>query len=133
MFAPHRNASHAYRQVAVESGISSASPHALVLMLLDGALAAVADARVKLVLAQRASKCEAITKAIDIVDQGLKASLNLTKGGELALRLASLYDYIVRRLVEANAHDDAKALEEVGRLLSELRGAWAQIEQAVTA
>ena len=74
-----------------------------------------------------AAKGLAITKAIAILDGGLKASLDIKAGGELAERLSGLYDYMLRQLFVANLRNDATTLDEVARLLNELRGAWAQI------
>lgn len=127
MFTSYRSGSSAYRQVAAETGVPGADPHELILMLFDAALAAIAGSQVQLTLGDRAAKCASIGKAIAIVDQGLRSSLDLSRGGELAARLSALYEYISRRLISANAHDDKEALEEAARLLKELRGAWAQI------
>jgi flagellar protein FliS len=77
-----------------------------------------------------AAKTAAFTKAIAIVDGGLKASLDVKAGGELAERLSGLYDYILKQLLLANLRNEVAMLDEVGRLLSELRGAWVQIGNA---
>ena len=77
-----------------------------------------------------AAKTAAFTKVIAIVDGGLKASLDVKAGGELAERLFGLYDYMLNQLFLANLHSEVAMLDEVGRLLRELRGAWAQIGKA---
>ena len=69
-------------------------------------------------------------KAIRIVEEGLKASLDRGAGGALAQQLSTLYDYIALRLLQANLRNDADALAEVTRLLDDLRTAWAQIGKA---
>jgi flagellin-specific chaperone FliS len=74
-----------------------------------------------------ARKGEAISKAIDIIGNGLKVSLDLEQGGELAERLDALYDYLVLRLLRANLDNDLRALEEVAALLEEVHGAWREI------
>jgi flagellar protein FliS len=74
-----------------------------------------------------AEKGEAISRTIDIVTNGLRASLRFSAGDELANRLAALYDYMVARLVHANLHNDLAALNEVGRLLAEIKTAWEEI------
>ena len=127
MYSSARKAIDAYAQVGVETGVASADPHKLILMLFDGALAAVAAARLAMNRAEIPAKVTAITKAIAIIDGGLKASLDTKAGGELADRLAGLYDYMLRQLLLANLHNESTMLDEVGRLLNELRGAWAQI------
>lgn len=129
MYSIARKAIDTYAQVGVETGVASADPHRLVLMLFDGALAAIASAKLALSRNEIAAKGMAITKAIAIVDGGLKASLDIKAGGELAERLSGLYDYMLRQLFHANLRNDAATLDEVARLLTELRGAWAQISK----
>jgi flagellar protein FliS len=120
-------AMNAYRAVGVESLADTADPHQLVLMLYNGARAAVAAAKGHLQRKEIASKCEAISKAIAIVDGGLKASLDLNVGGPLAQSLSDLYAYMGQRLLEANLHNDGQKLEEVALLLEQLGSAWESI------
>ena len=127
--ANSRAALNSYRNVGVETGVASASPQRLILMLYEGAIAAIAAAQQHLRQNNIAAKGEAISKAISIIDGGLKASLDVKAGGILAERLAGLYDYMLTRLLAANLRNDTKILDEVARLLDELRGAWAQIGQ----
>ena len=76
-----------------------------------------------------ADKGQSLGKAVRIVEEGLKASLDRRAGGQLAGKLAQLYDYLSMRLLQANLRNDRAALDEVERLLADLRGAWAQIDQ----
>jgi flagellar protein FliS len=92
-------------------------------MLIDGAVERVTQARGALERGQTARKGERIGKAIGIVDS-LRASLNQERGGQIAANLASLYDYMLRRLLQANLNDDDGALEEVQRLLREIKSGW---------
>ncbi|AIR62809.1 flagellar export chaperone FliS [Cedecea neteri] len=117
----------AYQQVGLESAVMSASPHQLVVMLFDGALSALVRARLFLEQGQMPQKGEALSKAINIIDNGLKAGLNMDIGGELPGNLANLYDYMVRRLLHANLRNDADAISEVERLLTNIADAWKQI------
>jgi flagellar secretion chaperone FliS len=117
----------AYKQVAVDTAVASADPHRLTLMLYDGALEAVRQAASCMQQGLVAEKGRLLGKAVRIVEEGLKASLDRNAGGKLAQQLASLYDYAALRLLQANLRNDAKALDEVTRLLEDLRGAWAQI------
>jgi len=133
MFAPARRAIDAYATVGVETGVAAADPHRLILMLYDGALVAISNARLALARGEIAAKNAAIGKAIAIVDGGLKVSLDVKAGGQLAERLDALYDYVLRRLLSANLTGDPAILEEVARLLGELRGAWEQIGTAPAA
>ena len=127
MYSSARKAVDTYAQVGVETGVASADPHRLILMLFDGALAAIAAARLAMSRKEVAAKAQAVTKAIAIVDGGLKASLDVGAGGELAMRLSELYDYMLKQLLLANLRNEVATLDEVSRLLNELRGAWAQI------
>ena len=130
MFATAHRAINAYASVGIETGVAAADPHKLVLMLYDGALLALTDARTHMAKRETAAKGQSISKAILIIDSGLKASLDLKAGGELGARLGALYDYMCDRLLRANLHNRVEIIDEVARLLTELRGAWAQIRPA---
>lgn len=122
-----RNALNAYNKVAIEDMVEGADPQKLILMLFDGAVLAIRSAKQHLLHSETSLKGVAISKAIAIVDSGLKASLDTDTGGELAQKLHSLYDYIIGRLLVANSKNDTAILDEVSQLLDELRGAWASI------
>ncbi len=130
MYSAARKGIDAYAEVGVETGVAAADPHKLILMLFDGTLAAIAKARLAMSRGEIAPKGAAISKAIEIIDGGLKASLDVSAGGALAERLAALYDYMLNRLLAANLRNDTSLLDETTRLLNELRGAWAQIGSA---
>jgi flagellar protein FliS len=66
-------------------------------------------------------------RARNIVVEGLRASLNRDRGGEIAVKLDALYDFIVRRLVAAGA-GDARGFDDAQKLLQELRDTWAEID-----
>ena len=127
MFASAQLAIRAYTNVHAETGVEASDPHGLVLMLFDGARIAVSEARRHMEAGRIAPKGRAITKAIAIINEGLRASLDLDAGGVLGQRLASIYQYLCERLLYANAHNQVEALTEVQRLLSELHDAWAAI------
>jgi flagellar protein FliS len=122
-----RSGTLAYAQVSVESGVMSASPHQLIVMLFDGALSALLRARILMNQGNIAGKGQAISKAINIIDNGLKNGLNHEQGGEIADNLAALYDYMKRRLMQANLHNDIAAIDEVSGLLENIADAWRQI------
>lgn len=121
----------AYRQVSVETSIGSASPYRLVDMLFDGYMEALAQARGAMQLKQIEAKGKAISRAARIVDEGLKAGLNLTDGGNLAADLRDLYEYVSMRLVLANVRNDENILDECVRLIEPLRQAWKDIRPQV--
>ena len=123
----------AYHQVQVATGVDGASPHRLVGMLFDGLTDALAQARGAMRSGNIEVKGRAIGRAVSIVDEGLKACLNLADGGVLAADLNDLYAYITLRLTQANLANDEAALEECGQLIEPLRNAWAQIAGSVPA
>lgn len=126
----HRGAAM-YARMGTETAALSASPHQLITMLFDGAAAAIGMARLHMEQQRVKEKGESISKAIDIVDNGLKASLDPNAGGaegaRLAGNLAALYDYVVRRLLQANLRNDPAALDEAARLLEDVASAWREI------
>ncbi len=127
MFGNSRNAISAYQKVSVDAAVEVADPYQLILLLFSGAQAAVGRARACMQQNEIGAKGAAISKAIDIIGNGLKVSLDLEKGGEIAVRLNALYDYMVLRLLNANLKNDLKALEEVSGLLEEIHSAWRDI------
>lgn len=127
MFAVMHSPKAAYNQVAVETGAIAANPHKLVLMLFEGAMLSVASAALHMQREEIAAKGEAVSKAINIIANGLKASLDFEVGGELAQKLGALYDYMCNRLLYANLNNQPAALDEVSHLLAELKDAWEQI------
>ncbi|MFA6971683.1 MAG: flagellar export chaperone FliS [Gallionella sp.] len=122
----------AYNKVGVESGVTSADPHKLISMLYQGALLAIANAKNGILRQDIPAKGKAISHAILIIDSGLNASLNKEVGGELALNLSALYDYMSQRLLFANINNDMAVLDEVSRLLGELKEAWESIRSQAT-
>ena len=127
MNAMTQHAAKAYSQVGVESSVADANPHRLILMLFEGAIKAVAKARLAMTKGEVAPKCEAIAKAIAIIQEGLQLSLDVKAGGELAENLNGLYEYMIHRLVFANLKNQVEPLDEVGKLLVDLKNAWAAI------
>ena len=123
----------AYRRVGVETGVASASAHQLVQMLFDGFVDAIAQAKGAIASGQVQTKGRAIVRAVRIVDEGLKASLDLREGGGLAADLNELYAYVTLRLTQANLRNDRAALDECLALIQPLREAWASIAPQVPA
>lgn len=130
MFGMMRSPAESYAKVSIDAAVETADPHRLVLMLFDGAIAAVTQARFQMEAEQIAEKGLSISKAINLIMNGLRASLDLESGGELAERLAALYEYMGQRLLFANLKNSPAALNEVEELLIGLREAWSQITPA---
>lgn len=122
-----KHVAQAYALIGLETGVAAADPHRLIVMLYDGALAALAEADGHLAARRVADQGAQISKAISIIDDGLRASVDPERGGELARQLLDLYDYMNRRLLLANVRNDRTVLAEVARLLADLRGAWVDI------
>ena len=122
-----RSGASAYGNVGLETGVDSASPHKLIVMLFDGALAALAKAVHEMKAGNIPAKGKSISRAISIIDNGLRASLDKEVGGEIAISLESLYQYMSERLLQANLQNSTYIVEEISGLLNDLRGAWVQI------
>ena len=113
-----------YARMDVETGVSGASPELLIVMLYDGAISAIGMARHRLEAGDHAGKGRCISKAIGIIEEGLRGSLDPDAGGELAGNLSALYEYMSHRLMLANLRNDAGILDEVAGLLRDLKLAW---------
>ena len=118
-----RSALQQYQQVNAHAQVSEASPHRLIQMLQAGALDRIAQAQGAMSRGQTEMKGMLIGKAIDIIG-GLREGLNLEAGGELAANYDRLYDYMARRLIEANRKNDGRILDEVAGLMRELKAGW---------
>lgn len=114
----------AYRRMDVETR----SPMELVVMLYDGALRFVGDAREAIARKDVKARTQATRRALDIVSE-LQNTLNLEQGGDIARELDRLYGYISTKLLEVT-RGDAEAADEVLKLLGMLRDGWAQAQTA---
>jgi flagellar protein FliS len=131
--APSKRQLGAYQQVHVTTGVDGASPHRLVEMLFEGLMDSFAQARGAMRNGNIEAKGEAIGRAVRIIEEGLKAGLNVEEGGQLAADLRDLYAYITVRLTYANRHNDEAAVAECARLIEPLSKAWAEIGQQAAA
>jgi flagellar protein FliS len=127
MFGSPASGAKAYAKVQVETGVAAANSHRLIVMLFDGALIAVRTALKEMQASNIAAKGEAVSKAISIIDGGLRASLDKKVGGDIAENLDALYAYMSKQLLMANLQNDPVKLEEVLKLLVDLRDAWCAI------
>ncbi|REH36753.1 flagellar protein FliS [Paraperlucidibaca baekdonensis] len=116
-------ASKAYANIGAQTSVEAASPHRLIQLLYAGAIDRISRARGHMQRNDVADKGLCISRAIDIVDS-LRASLDTRHGHPLAHNLESLYDYMCRRLLQANNDNDVAPLDEVSHLLAELKSAW---------
>lgn len=129
MFTPHNSRSaNAYQRINVETSMHTIDQHQLVSLLYQGALTSLATARGALARGDVATKCNAISKAIRIIEEGLATALDREAGGEIAENLGALYDYCLRQLILANARNDDALLGEVMRLIEPIAQSWNDIK-----
>lgn len=108
---------------------ASADSHGLVTLRMDGVLERLVKARAHLLRGEVAAKAEAISHCVEIIG-GLRGSLNPKVEPSMIGRLDSLYEYMSQRLLQANLRDDASILDEVSKLLHQVRDSWVQIAPA---
>ncbi len=116
----------AYQSTDAYSGVMYADPHALITQMFDGAMTRIAQARGAIERKDVAAKGELISHAINIIGS-LEACLDYEKGGDIARNLGGLYEYMILTLTRANMDDDRDRLDEVIRLLLDIKAAWTQI------
>ncbi|HEC17349.1 MAG TPA: flagellar export chaperone FliS [Sedimenticola sp.] len=124
------NALRQYQSVGVKTGIEGATPHRLVQMLMAGALDKIATAKGAMSRGEVELKGAQINWASSIIG-GLRGALDMEAGGEISRNLDDLYDYMIRRLMEAHLKNDPDILDEVTSLLSEIKGAWDAMPDSV--
>jgi flagellar protein FliS len=119
-----RQSAQAYASIGLETQVFSAGPEQLITLLFNGAQAAILKARLHMENGDIPGRGMAISKAIDIVDSGLKATVDLEAGGELATNLVATYELIIRNLLLANLNADLEKLALAERLLTDIGDAW---------
>ncbi len=119
----YHNATQRYKEIDTYSGTAYADPHQLIQMLMQGVIDKISIARAAMQDNNVGVKGENVSKAVSILD-GLKASLDKEKGGDIAVNLDDLYDYMQRALVEGNLHNNESKFDEVVSLMSEIKEAW---------
>lgn len=118
-----------YSRTDLETRVEAASPQRLIIMLYDGAIQSMLRAKAAFASNEIGARGEAISKAIAIVDEGLRAALDLEAGGEIAINLGNLYEYISNRLLYANLKGHEASIDEALKLMTDLRAAWEQLER----
>lgn len=131
MFGQTMTIQSAYQTGGLEAEILGSSPHRLIKLLFDGAFAYIGRARAHMVAGETQAKAEAITRAVDVISRGLRASLNVKQGGDLAKSLDELYEYIGLQLVKGHLQNDPAMLDEATNLLRQIADAWEQIGKEV--
>jgi flagellar protein FliS len=121
-----RSSLAAYQSASAHGGVAAADPHRLIVMLMDGALDRITTARGCIERKDVSEKARLLNRAVAIIGE-LRGSLDLVRGGELAANLSTLYEYMTNTLLKANADNSVKQLDEVSKLLHEIRSAWTAI------
>ena len=116
-------AMRAYQTTNAHASVMDASPHKLIALIMNRVLERISRAKLAIEQGDHAARGEAISKSIEAV-ASLQSWLDMEKGGEIAGNLNNLYDYMVRRLLEANTENDQVALDEVAGLLGEIKAGW---------
>ncbi|MEM6051516.1 flagellar export chaperone FliS [Erwinia sp. P7711] len=119
--------SQLYNQVSLETRVAGATPHQLIAILFEAAHNAMLRAKIYFDKGIVAKRCEMIGKAMNIIDNGLRASLDHEKGKEIAADLERLYEYISRLLLQANTRSDVTKLLEADKLITEIAAVWQEI------
>ena len=125
-FTSHHNPLNQYRTVDAYGAAAASDRMQLVLRMMQGALDRIATARGHMGRGEQAPKGEALGRAVRMID-GLRSCLDHDRGGEIAANLGALYEYMTRRLTEANLRNDTRPLDEVADLLDEIRSGWDQM------
>ncbi|WP_148715877.1 flagellar export chaperone FliS [Chitinolyticbacter meiyuanensis] len=119
----------AYGKQNLQAQVESASPGRLIVMLYEGAIKAAQLGKLHMQNGDIAAKGESLSKAISIIDEGLRLVLDHEQGGELSANLDALYFYMIQQLFEANLHNRPELIDQVVTLLTDLRDAWESIAQ----
>ncbi|WP_130831353.1 flagellar export chaperone FliS [[Erwinia] mediterraneensis] len=118
----------AYAEVSLQSQLSGATPHQLITLLFEGAHNALLRAKICIEQGKVAERGKLISKAINIIDNGLRSALDHEKGQPVAGELDRLYEYLSRTLLRANLHNDPALIDHVDELLMNIASAWKEIE-----
>lgn len=124
MFGSPRNAVQMYAKVGLETNVIASNPHQLITLLFEGALVAIGKARRHMQAGEIEEKGATISKALMIIESGLRSGLSLKAGGDVAKNLDSLYVFMTQQLMFANLNNQVSKLDEVSGLLADLKSAW---------
>lgn len=124
---PSSRSANAYQRINVETRMHTIDQHQLVSLLFEGVLSAIATARGAMARGDVLAKCNAVARALRILEEGLATGLDTVDGGELAANLGALYDYSIRQLATANARNDDALMLHVMQLIEPVAQGWNQI------
>ncbi len=119
-----------YQQVELDAQAASASPHQLVVMLLDGLLDEIERIRGHIGAGRLAEKGAGINKCMNIII-GLDSALDSESGGEIAEYLHQLYDFCQLELYQASIHNNLSKLATVEQVMNNIRQGWVNFGQHI--
>ena len=132
MFTPvSTRSANAYKSVGLETSVSGANPHQLVSLLFDALQQSLAAAKGSILSGDIPAKGRAISRAVRILEEGLKAGLDSERGGDIAANLRVLYDFCIFKMTEANFRNDAEMVDEVIRVIRPVSDGWSEIRNEV--
>ena len=126
-----KTGNNAYSSVSLDSQVAGATPHQLITMLFDGAINAMRRAEIYFHSGNIARRGEMISRAINIIDNGLRAGLNHDIGGQITADLERLYEYVSRSLLEANVNKSGEKLPQLIQLMVDMSETWRAIDPSV--
>ena len=127
MFGSFAQGIHEYARIGLETGVVAASPHGLIVMLYEGAISSCQTAIQAMQQGEIEKKGQAISKAIMIIESGLRVSLDKKSGGAIAESLDALYQYMSNQLYKAHVKNNAEPIHEVIKLMTDIKEAWVAI------
>ncbi|MCC2606266.1 flagellar export chaperone FliS [Planctobacterium marinum] len=119
----------AYKKGSLKQDLSTADPHKITLMLMQGALEKIAMAKGSIERKEFESKALHLSKATSIL-VNLRDTIDLEVKSEVGENLYALYDYMIRRLTDANIQNSLKIMDEVINLMLPIKNAWAEIPES---
>ncbi|MEO8118259.1 MAG: flagellar export chaperone FliS [Rhodoferax sp.] len=120
-----------YKSVGMETSVTGANPHQLVSLLFDALQQSLLSAKGAILNGDIPAKGRSISRAVRILEEGLKAGLDAERGGNLAANLRSLYDFCIFSLSEANLRNDVAMIDDVIRVIHPVADGWSQIRTDV--
>lgn len=119
-----------YEKEALKTRVAGADRYEIIQMLMGGAIDKMLYAKIAIEKKSYEAKSQHISKSIDIID-ALRGCLDFDKGKEISENLYSLYSYMIDRLMEATVKNDVEIVDEVSRLMKEIKSGWDAIPSEI--
>lgn len=125
-----KGGAHAYSRMGVESGVMAASPLQVIIMLYERSISLLRESKIHIEHGNMEGKGVALSKVIDIINNGLSLALDRSVNPEVADNLSSLYEYLVTSLILANRHNDVDKIDKAIEVLDELCSGWKAVQSS---